>query len=120
MYVLGIDSGSTSTNAVIMDQDRKIRAFSVVRTGAKSGVSAEKALSEVLKKAELSREDLSWIVSTGYGRVSIPFADENVTEISCHGKGAHYLTRLSGLFWISGGRTARPLGSVKAVRSRTL
>ncbi|HJC11862.1 MAG TPA: 3-hydroxyacyl-ACP dehydratase, partial [Candidatus Blautia merdigallinarum] len=90
MYVMGIDSGSTSTNAVIMDQDRKIRAFSVVRTGAKSGVSAQKALEEVLEKAGLSREDISWIVSTGYGRVSIDFADENVTEISCHGKGAHY------------------------------
>ena len=90
MYVLGIDSGSTSTNAVIMDQDRKIRAFSVVRTGAKSGVSAQKALDDVLQKASLGREDISWIVSTGYGRVSIPFADENVTEISCHGKGAHY------------------------------
>ena len=79
MYVMGIDSGSTSTNAVIMDQDRKIRAFSVVRTGAKSGVSAQKALEEVLEKAGLSREDISWIVSTGYGRVSIDFADENVT-----------------------------------------
>ena len=90
MYVLGIDSGSTSTNAVIMDQDRKIRAFSVVRTGAKSGVSAQKALDDVLQKASLGREDISWIVSTGYGRVSIPFADENVTEISCHGKAAHY------------------------------
>ena len=90
MYVMGIDSGSTSTNAVIMDQDRKIRAFSVVRTGAKSGVSADKALHEVLEKAGLSRDDISWIVSTGYGRVSIAFADENVTEISCHGKGAHY------------------------------
>ena len=90
MYVLGIDSGSTSTNAVIMDQDRKIKAFSVVRTGAKSGVSAQKALEEVLGKAGLSREDIAWIVSTGYGRVSIDFADENVTEISCHGKGAHY------------------------------
>ena len=90
MYVMGIDSGSTSTNAVIMDQDRKIRAFSVVRTGAKSGVSAEKALNDVLEKAGLKQEDISWIVSTGYGRVSITFADENVTEISCHGKGAHY------------------------------
>ena len=90
MYVLGIDSGSTSTNAVIMDQDRKMKAFSVVRTGAKSGESAEKVLGDVLEKAGLSREDISWIVSTGYGRVSIPFADENVTEISCHGKGAHY------------------------------
>ena len=90
MYVLGIDSGSTSTNAVIMDQDRKIKAFSVVRTGAKSGESAERILTNVLGKAGLQREDLSWIVSTGYGRVSIPFADETVTEISCHGKGAHY------------------------------
>ena len=90
MYVLGIDSGSTSTNAVIMDQDRKMKAFSVVRTGAKSGESAEKVLEDVLEKAGLAREDISWIVSTGYGRVSIPFADENVTEISCHGKGAHY------------------------------
>ncbi len=90
MYVLGIDSGSTSTNAVIMDQDRKITAFSVVRTGAKSGDSAERVLQDVLKKAGLRREDLSRIISTGYGRVSISFADENVTEISCHGKGAHY------------------------------
>lgn len=90
MYVMGIDSGSTSTNAVIMDRNREIKAFSVVRTGAKSGQSAQKILEEVLDKAGLKREDISWIVSTGYGRVSIPFADENVTEISCHGRGAHY------------------------------
>ncbi len=90
MYVMGIDSGSTSTNAVIMDQNREIKAFAVVRTGAKSGQSAEKVLEMVLEQAKLKREDLTRIVSTGYGRVSIPFADENVTEISCHGKGAHY------------------------------
>ena len=90
MYVMGIDSGSTSTNAVIMDQDRNVRAFAVVRTGAKSGESAERILKEVLDQAGLKREEIAWIVSTGYGRVSIPFADETVTEISCHGKGAHY------------------------------
>ena len=59
MYVLGIDSGSTSTNAVIMDQDRQIRAFEVVRTGAKSGESAERILKAVLEKAGLAREDLA-------------------------------------------------------------
>lgn len=90
MYVMGIDSGSTSTNAVIMDNERNIKAFSVIRTGAKSGESAERILTDVLEKARLKKEDISWIVSTGYGRVSIPFADENVTEISCHGRGAHY------------------------------
>ena len=86
----GIDSGSTSTNMVVLNQEREILASAVVRTGAKSGVSADKALQDVLEKAGLKREDISWIVSTGYGRVSIAFADENVTEISCHGKGAHY------------------------------
>lgn len=90
-YVLGIDSGSTSTNAVILDSNQKLIAFSIVRTGAKSGESAHKALETVLEKAHLSQDDLSFIVSTGYGRVSIPFAHKNITEISCHGKGAHYL-----------------------------
>lgn len=91
MYVLGIDSGSTSTNAVILDENKTIKAFSVIRTGAKSMDSADRILNDILGKAELERKDLSTIVSTGYGRVSIPFADSNVTEISCHGKGAHYL-----------------------------
>ncbi|NMM64898.1 3-hydroxyacyl-ACP dehydratase [Clostridium sp. P21] len=90
-YVMGIDSGSTSTNAVILDSDKKIVAYTVVRTGAKSSESAKRALDEVLKKAGMDRERLSLIVSTGYGRVSIPFADKEVTEISCHGKGAHYI-----------------------------
>lgn len=90
MYVMGIDSGSTSTNGVIMNDKREIVAYSVVRTGAKSGDSAGRILKEVLEQAGLKREDMARIVSTGYGRVSIDFADENVTEISCHGKGAHY------------------------------
>lgn len=91
MYIMGIDSGSTSTNAVIMNQNKEIIASAVVRTGAKSGESAERILEEILKRTNLKREDLDLIVSTGYGRVSIPFADQNVTEISCHGKGAHFL-----------------------------
>lgn len=91
VYVMGIDSGSTSTNAVILNQNRELMASAVIRTGAKSGESAQRILEEILEKAGLQRSDLTKIVSTGYGRVSIPFADENVTEISCHGKGAHYL-----------------------------
>lgn len=89
-FVMGIDSGSTSTNAVIMDTNREIRSFSVVRTGAKASESAQKVLQDVLDKAQIKRENLKYVVATGYGRVSIDFADENVTEISCHGRGAHY------------------------------
>ena len=91
MYIMGIDSGSTSTNAVIINQNKEIIASAILRTGAKSGESAERILQKVLGDANLKQEDLDMIVSTGYGRVSIPFADRNVTEISCHGKGAHFL-----------------------------
>ena len=90
IYVMGVDSGSTSTNAVIMNGNREIIADATIRTGAKTAQSAEKILELVLQKAGLTREDLGIIVSTGYGRVSIPYADKNVTEISCHGKGAVY------------------------------
>ncbi len=90
VIVIGIDSGSTSTNAVVMNDKKKILASGSIRTGAKTGVSAEQILAEVLQKAGLTRNDVGLIVSTGYGRVSIPFADRNVTEISCHGKGARY------------------------------
>ena len=88
--IMGVDSGSTSTNAVIMNGKKEILASAIVRTGAKSGESAERVLEEVLRQSGLRREQLSLIVSTGYGRVSIPYADTNVTEISCHGKGARY------------------------------
>ena len=64
VYVLGVDSGSTSTNAVIMDQDRNLIASKVIGPGAKSGESAERILKEILSDAGLKREDLSRIVST--------------------------------------------------------
>ena len=90
MYVIGIDSGSTSTNAVIMDENRNLVAYHVIRTGAKAGESALRARDEVLKKAGLELKDITTTVATGYGRISIGFADSSLTEISCHGKGARY------------------------------
>ncbi|MCY6371207.1 acyl-CoA dehydratase activase [Clostridium ganghwense] len=89
--VMGIDSGSTSTNAVIMDENKKIISYSIVRTSAKSSIGAENAFKEALRKANITKKDISYIISTGYGRVSIPFANENVTEITCHAKGVHFL-----------------------------
>lgn len=90
MYVLGIDSGSTSTNAAVLDESRNLVASRVIRTGARATSSAERVVQEVLDEAGIAREDVSLIVSTGYGRVSVDFADLDVTEISCHGKGAWY------------------------------
>lgn len=88
--VVGIDSGSTSTNAVLMDEEKKILASVVIRTGAKSIESAREACRLVTEKAGVPSESVDLTVSTGYGRVNIDFADREITEISCHGRGAHF------------------------------
>lgn len=93
LIVAGIDSGSTSTNVVIIDSEKRILGYSIIPTGARSVESAYKALEEALKMANIKIEDLSYIVATGYGRISIPFANLEVTEITCHAKGAFFLDR---------------------------
>ncbi|SHF45247.1 benzoyl-CoA reductase, bcr type, subunit D [Caldanaerobius fijiensis DSM 17918] len=89
--VAGVDSGSLSTDVVILDEDYNILSYSVVPTGASIVESANKAFSQAIEKAGISRDDVSFVVSTGYGRINIPFADKQVTEITCHGKGAYFL-----------------------------
>lgn len=88
---VGIDSGSTSTKVVIIDEKKKMLSSSVVRTGASSIDSARSAFNEALDIAGISENHVDYVVSTGYGRVSIPFANLNVTEITCHGKGAYFV-----------------------------
>ncbi len=88
--IAGVDSGSTSTNIVLMNKEREILAYHIIPTGAKSVLSAEKAYKELLIQSKISPQQVSYIIATGYGRAKIPFAHKCVTEISCHGKGAHY------------------------------
>lgn len=86
-YFVGIDSGSTSTELVAIDKDLNIVKNVMVRTGANAGVGAKNAL----EKAGIDKKDIALIVATGYGRKNIDFADDNVTEITCHAKGAKRL-----------------------------
>ena len=87
-YVLGVDSGSTSTNAVIMDSDRHLLASAVVppvlRPGERRPDSDGRCWKRGLEKrtAFLDRIHRVWTGQHSH-------ADENVTEISCHGRGAH-------------------------------
>lgn len=110
IYVMGIDSGSTSTNAIILDKDRNILSSIIVKTGAKSMNSAEKALQNALEESGLKKEDLTFIVGTGYGRYNIPFVDENVTEITCHGRGAHFLNPEVRTIIDIGGQDSKAIG----------
>lgn len=87
MFNIGIDIGSTAAKAVVMEND-KILDYFVMPTGWSSVDTADKIL-KILNEKGYNKEN-SKIVATGYGRISVPFADKTVTEITCHGAGAYY------------------------------
>lgn len=90
-YFAGVDSGSTSTDIVIMDEACSIVTTVILPTGAGAENSAARGVAAALEKAGLTRDDLAALTATGYGRGSIQMGDSQVTEITCHARGAHYL-----------------------------
>ncbi len=85
----GIDSGSTSTNMVVIDESGEMVASAIVRTGPKASMGAEAALAAIKEQMGERASAIRRIFATGYGRGNISFADDAVTEITCHGRGAH-------------------------------
>ena len=90
-YYAGIDSGSASTDVVILDRDRRIMAGIILPTGAGAARGAERALERALQQAGLAESDLNAVVTTGYGRAALTLGDKSITEITCHARGAHFL-----------------------------
>ncbi|OPX44980.1 R-phenyllactate dehydratase activator [Ruminiclostridium hungatei] len=86
----GVDVGSLGTKAVIL-VNGEIAGSSLIRTGINSVENGLESLEKALDSANLKKEDLKYIVGTGYGRISAPYANKTITEITCHAKGAHYL-----------------------------
>ena len=91
IIVAGIDSGSTSTDVVIMDSARNILGKAIVATGMSASKSASAALEAALREAGLARSSLRGVAATGYGREIIEMEKQTITEITCHAKGAHFL-----------------------------
>lgn len=89
MY-LGIDIGSSSSKAVVLDEGGQIAASAVVNTGTGS-TGAEQAVQIALLKAGISQEQIRKCVATGYGRMLYKGADKQITEISCHAKGVRHI-----------------------------
>lgn len=90
MIVAGCDVGALTAKAVVI-KNKKLLGYELIRSRAQSVESATQVMTALLDKLGLSFEDIDYCVSTGYGRVMVPFADENVSEISCHGRGAKWL-----------------------------
>ncbi|TDA67542.1 MAG: 2-hydroxyglutaryl-CoA dehydratase [Clostridia bacterium] len=89
MLVAGIDVGSRNAKAVVM-QNGEIVSYGVCDTGPSSAESAQEAVGSALRGTEFRLQDLDYVIATGYGRVLVPFANENVSEIACHARGAHW------------------------------
>jgi len=91
LRVAGVDVGSVSTDAVILNENKEILSSSVVYSGANSQKAAAEAFRQALAQAGLERSEIAYVISTGYGRKRVDFANESVTEISCHAMGTHFL-----------------------------
>jgi predicted CoA-substrate-specific enzyme activase len=89
MITLGVDIGSLTGKALIL-KDNEILAWDMILTGPDSVETGTTTTNSALEKAGLTLRDMDFIVSTGYGRIVIPFANKNISEISCHAKGAHW------------------------------
>ncbi len=84
----GVDIGSTMTKVVLMDTDTRVAIIGP--TGAEHRRLANKVMEQALAQAGISFENVTYVVATGYGRVNVPFADKQVTEITCHARGVYH------------------------------
>jgi predicted CoA-substrate-specific enzyme activase len=87
LFFAGIDIGSTMSKAAVVDAGGKMLGYVVGPTGAEHRRRANKVMEDVLLKAGITLDQVAYIISTGYGRVNVPFADKQVTELTCHAKG---------------------------------
>lgn len=110
-YAAGIDIGSTQTKAVLMDAARAIVARTVIPTGAHVVRAGRRALEAIVAEASIQAEDVRCVIGTGYGRYKVEAGDAQVTEISCHARGAQFI--------FPGTRTVIDMGGqdTKAIRT---
>ncbi len=91
MIVAGIDLGSATGKAVVM-KNGEIAGAAVLSSTTNPHNTAELVLNQAIEKAGLSSiNQIDNIISTGYGRLNISYAEDNLSEISCHAKGAHWM-----------------------------
>ena len=90
LITAGVNVGSVSTQAVVM-VDGELYASSSTRTGSDSPNSAWKGMNMALEKTGLKVENIDYTIGTGYGRVNVPMAQQSITEITCHARGANFM-----------------------------
>jgi len=87
---VGIDVGSLTAKSVLIGYNG-IVAFCISETGDNPEKAGENIFEALLNKGQVFKEDVKFVIGTGYGRIALSFADKTVTELTCHAKGAHSL-----------------------------
>lgn len=123
MIVAGCDVGALTAKAVVMENG-EILGLEIIQSRAEAVRSATGVMDKLLKNLGLSYEDIDYCVGTGYGRDIVPFADINLSEISCHGRGANWLVPTIRTIIDGGGQDCKAIrvdekGIVKDFRMNT-
>ena len=90
-YAAGVDVGSTQTKAIVVDEAGRIVARALTDTGANVVQAAKNAFAEAIEREGIQEEEVEYVIGTGYGRYRVTFGNSQVTEISCHGRGAVHM-----------------------------
>lgn len=106
MFTMGIDIGSTSSKAVILEDGIRVAARKVIEAGIGSE-GPDRVFADALSEAGITREEITRVMATGYGRMTFPSADDQASELSCHGKGIHYLIPEARVVIDIGGQDAK-------------
>ncbi len=107
VYVAGVDLGSTQTKAVVLGADRTIMGRGITDTGAHIARAGQRAFDAAVSDAGIPREQVVYVVGTGYGRFKVTFGDAQITEISCHARGANFFFPLTRTVIDMGGQDAK-------------
>ncbi|TFG62215.1 MAG: hypothetical protein E4H36_08545, partial [Spirochaetales bacterium] len=85
-YFCGVDVGSTTIDAVLVDAEGRMTGWEIVKTGPGAAETARRVMEKLLRNCGAAENEV-FVLGTGYGRDSLPFAGRTVTEITCHAKG---------------------------------
>ena len=91
MYFAGVDIGSTMTKIVVTGTNHTVLSSIKGPTGPEHRQLANEVMEMALERADLQLDDISYVVATGYGRLNVPFADRQITELTCHARGVSSL-----------------------------
>jgi predicted CoA-substrate-specific enzyme activase len=119
--VLGLDIGATYTKGLVLTEERVVVGRSMVKTGFNLSGAAQRGYAEVLDDAGLAETEVDYVAATGYGRYVAPMRDIQITELTCHGKGAVFLFPNTRTVLDVGGQTVKAIklderGKVRSFR----